>query len=70
MASKLTKYIMSERFQRVVGQGVNKAVARTRAAGLTPAGDPEIKPSTRPATTVIVEGPTPAKPRRKTLRVA
>lgn len=63
MASKLSRYIMSERFQGVIGHGVEKAVARTRAAGLTPAGDPNIKPSIRPVTTVIVEAPTPAIPR-------
>ncbi|MGX6571276.1 hypothetical protein [Cupriavidus necator] len=61
MASKLTHYIMSQRFQDVVGRGIEQAVAMTRAAGLTPAGDPNIQPSARPSTTVIVEACPPAK---------
>ncbi|WP_434033081.1 hypothetical protein [Cupriavidus sp. a3] len=65
MASKLTYYIMSQRFQDVVGRAIEQAVARTRAAGLTPAGDPIIQPSARPTTTVIVEAVPPAKPERK-----
>ncbi|MGX6566039.1 hypothetical protein [Cupriavidus necator] len=65
MASKLIHYIMSKRFQDVVGRGIEQAVARTRAAGLTPAGDPTIQPSARPTTTVIVEAVPPAKPERK-----
>ncbi len=64
MASKLTDYIMSQRFQDVVGRAIAQAVARTRAAGLTPAGDPTIQPSSRP-TTVIVEAVPLAKPERK-----
>ncbi|CAG9183909.1 hypothetical protein [Cupriavidus pinatubonensis] len=65
MASKLTRYLMSQRCQDVIGHGVEQAVARTRAAGLTPAGDPTILPSARPSTTVIVEAFPPAKPVRK-----
>lgn len=65
MASKLTYYIMSQRFQDVVGRAIEQAVARTRAAGLTPAGDPTIQPSARPTTTVIVEAVPLAKPERK-----
>ncbi len=64
MASKLTRYLMSQRFQDVVRRGVEQAVALTRVAGLTPAGDPNIKPSARPTTTVIVEAVPPAKPVR------
>ncbi|WP_349608187.1 hypothetical protein [Cupriavidus sp. DF5525] len=64
MASKLTYYIMSQRFQDVVGRAIEQAVARTRAAGLTPAGDPTIQPSARPTTTVIVTVPL-AKPERR-----
>ena len=70
MASKLTRYIMSEQFQENARRGVAKAVAQTRAAGLIPAGDPNIKPSTRPATVVTIEAPTPISPKRKTLRAA
>lgn len=65
MASKLTRYLMSQRFQDVVGRGVEQAVARTRAAGLTPAGDPNIQPSARPTTIVIVEAVPSAKPARQ-----
>ncbi|MBF6989121.1 hypothetical protein [Cupriavidus sp. IK-TO18] len=65
MASKLTHYIMSQRFQDVVGRGVEQAVAMTRAAGLTPAGDPSIPPSARPTTTIIVEAVPSAKPARQ-----
>ncbi|WP_349608312.1 hypothetical protein [Cupriavidus sp. DF5525] len=65
MASKLIHYIMSQRFQDVVGRGIEQAVAVTRASGLTPAGDPNIKPSAGPTTTVIVEGVPSAKPVRK-----
>lgn len=45
MASKLIHYIMSQRFQDVVGRGIKQAVAMTCASGLTPAGDPNINPS-------------------------
>ncbi|WP_454739717.1 hypothetical protein [Cupriavidus necator] len=65
MTSKLTHYITSQRFQDVVGRGVERAVAMTRAAGLTPAGDPNIQPSERPTTIVIVEALPSAKPARQ-----
>ncbi len=64
MASKLIHYIMSQRFQDVVGRGIEQAVAMTRASDLTPAGDPNIKPSAGPTTIVIVE----ADPSAKTVR--
>lgn len=66
MTSKLIHYLMSQRCQDVVGRGIEQAVARTRAAGLTPAGDSTIQPSARPTTTVIVEAVPPAKPVRDT----
>jgi len=65
MASKLTHYIMSQRFQNVAGRGIERAVAMTRTAGLTPAGDPNIPPSARPTTIVIVEAVPSAKPARQ-----
>jgi hypothetical protein len=65
MASKLIHYIMSQRFQDVVGRGIEQAVAMTRASGLTPAGDPNIKPSAGPTSTVIVEAVRSSKPVRK-----
>ncbi len=65
MTSKLIHYLMSQRCQDVVARGIERAVARTRAAGLTPAGDSTIQPSARPTTTVIVEAVPPAKPVRE-----
>ncbi len=59
MATKLTQYIMSERFQEAAGRGVEKAVAKARAAGLTPAGDPHIKPSEHPQTMTVIPAPKP-----------
>jgi len=44
---------------------LEQGVAVTRAAGLTPAGDPSIQPSARPTTTAIVEAFPSAKPVRQ-----
>jgi len=68
--SRLAKYILSEQFHENARRGVAEAVAKTRAAGLTPAGDTRVKRAPRPATVVTIEAPTPTSPRRKTLRVA
>ncbi|MCY0853227.1 hypothetical protein [Cupriavidus sp. D39] len=58
MATKLTRYIMSEQFQENARRCIAKAVARTRAAGLIPAGDPRIKPPSSKASSPA----TPATP--------
>lgn len=63
--SKLSEYIMSEQFQENARRGVAKAVAEARAAGLIPAGDSRIKPSTCPATVVIIEAPKPLNPAKR-----
>lgn len=64
MPTKLSKYVMSEQFQEAARRGVAKAVAETRAAGLIPAGDPRIKPSTGPATVVVIQPPSPIRSKK------
>ncbi|CAJ93565.1 hypothetical protein CMPELA_12550 [Cupriavidus necator] len=62
MATKLTQYIMSERFQEDVGRGIEKAIAQAKAAGLPPAGDQVLAtPKKRRATIVYL----PPRPSRK-----
>lgn len=62
MATKLTQYIMSERFQEAFARGVEKAIEQARAAGLPPAGDQvSATPKKRRATIVYL----PPKPSRK-----
>ncbi|MGE8451807.1 MAG: hypothetical protein ACN6OP_14520 [Pseudomonadales bacterium] len=63
--SRLAEYVMSEQFHENARRGVAKAVAQTRAAGLTPAGNTHIKASTRPATVVTIEAPTPIRLKRR-----
>lgn len=60
MATKLTQYIMSERFQEAVGRGVEKAVAELRAAGIEPVGSqvPPAKEGSRPRV-IVHEAPKP-----------
>lgn len=62
MATKLTQYIMSEKFQEVCARAGEKAVEKARAAGLRPAGDQVPVPPSKPSITVVVS---PCKPRSK-----
>lgn len=61
MATKLTQYIMSERFQEVLGRGIEKAIAQARTAELPPAGVDVLGTSKRRTTVVYF----PPKPSRK-----
>ncbi len=71
MASKLTQFVLSKRFDALAARGVEKAVEETQAAGLTPAGDKRpLKAHARRATVVTIEAPRPISPKRKTPRVA
>lgn len=62
MATKLTQYIMSEKFQEACSRAVVKAVEEARAAGLRPAGDEVPAPPSKPSVTVVFS---PCKPRSK-----
>jgi len=65
--SKLTQYLMSERFQKNMRRGIAKAIAETRAAGLEPAGDRRIKGPSGPSIVTVIAAPKPldrAKRRR------
>ncbi|MFC4484926.1 hypothetical protein [Cupriavidus campinensis] len=55
--SLLAKYILSEKFHRAACEGVREAVARTRAAGLEPAGTAGAKGSFRLTKVTTIEGP-------------
>ncbi|SOY62200.1 conserved hypothetical protein [Cupriavidus phytorum] len=61
MATKLTQYILSQQFQEAAARGIEKAVAKTRAAGLLPAGDSHIKPTTKPPTVTTIPEPMPSR---------
>mgnify|MGYP003362618604 CR=1 FL=1 len=56
-ASRLANYIFSEQFHRTVCEGVREAVARTRAAGLEPAGTSSVKGPPRVTKVTTIEGP-------------
>ncbi|NUA26305.1 hypothetical protein [Cupriavidus basilensis] len=58
--SKLTQYLMSERFQENMRRGIAKAIAETRAAGLEPAGDRRIKGPSGPPIVTFIAAPKPS----------
>jgi len=61
MATKLTKYIMSELFHENARRGIARAVAQTRAAGLVPAGNTRIKGPSEIKSTTLIPAPKRAK---------
>lgn len=62
--TKIAKYIMSEAFHEDVRQALAEEVAKTRAAGLEPAGDVSARGESKTSKTVVIPSPRPAMRRR------
>jgi len=62
MATKLTQYLMSEKFQEACARAVLRAGEEARAAGLPPAGDQAPVSLSKPRVTVVFS---PSKPSSK-----
>ncbi len=61
MATKLSQYLMSERFQAAFARAVWPA-EEARAAGLPPAGNPVKTPPSKPRATVVFPPRSTRKP--------
>lgn len=55
--TRTANYIFSEDFRRAACEGIRDAVARTRAAGLEPAGTPSGKSPPQITKVTTIEGP-------------
>ncbi len=53
MATKLSQYLMSERFQEAFARAVVWPAEEARAVGLPPAGNPVKTPPSKPRATVV-----------------
>lgn len=63
--TKVAQYILSEAFLEDARQAIAEAVARTRAAGLEPAGDTSVKRRPKPSKVVVIPPPKPAGKRQR-----
>lgn len=61
MATKLSLYILSERFQEAFARAVARAAKEARAVGLPPAGSPVKSPPSKRRATVVYLPPKPTR---------
>lgn len=61
MATKLSQYILSERFQEDFARAIARAAEEARAAGLPPAGSPVKSPRSKRRATVVYLPPQPTR---------
>jgi hypothetical protein len=55
--TRLARFILSEEFHQAACEGIREAVARTRSAGLEPAGTSSVKSPPRIVKVTTIEGP-------------